>query len=379
MVFGSTTKQLEELKQYYKDRGMSFGREEPRLEKQPGSDPFSPSEQPRLIQSLPEEQPRNRSPSPSPFPARYNNLNTNNTRLAEPVNDEWTEEDAKNWLELSGKKFMRYYYRTQGPNKFKTRKLKETINKINKTKPLGTGSSDCAPMVHPEEIKLTVFEFPDPEDGEYKRGPIRHVQSINPFLTATNMLDALKLAIGGDPKIAAHNAELESVEKEVMRLTKKEKSLTQEIKKIEDQIKTLQTSVSITIPPNFAKAKSDLPLGGGAKTIKTPEELKEQKIQKLEENLNKKREELEATTLALKDAINKLEELQSKDVKGSKAKPTETSATITPSVPVASASNKTSNNKGPPLLGASKPSGLPLTGVGTNVKTPSLKRQERLS
>ena len=124
----------------------------------------------------------------------------------------WTKEEGENWLELSGKKWMRYYHRTQGPNKFKMTKDKTNSNNKKISRPLGTGSSDCAPMIHPQEIKITVLEYPDPEDGSYQRGPVTHVESVNPFLTATNMLDALKLVIDGDPKIAAHNAELESSE-----------------------------------------------------------------------------------------------------------------------------------------------------------------------
>ena len=319
--------------------------------------------------ALPVQRDRNRSLSVSSLPSMSNNESSRQSRFrtpsvsslpatlsnTEPVSGDWTEEEAKNWLELSGKKWMRYYHRTQGPNKFKIRKDK---SKGKKAKPLGTGSSDCAPMVHPEEIKITIFEYPDPEDGEYKRGPVRHVQSINPFLTATNMLDALKLAIGGDPKIAAHNAELKSAENEVKRLTKKSQSLTKDIEAIENKISQLQSHVSITIPPEsntsfFAKNKHAIPLGGGAKKQKTQEELekeKQDKLKTLNENLEKKREELNATNLALKDAEEHLKELQSKDVKGSKAKPTETSATITPSDPDTSKPTEENSNKGPPLL-----------------------------
>ena len=233
---------------------------------------------------------------------------------------------------------MRYYHRTQGQMKFKLRKDKSKISK-----PLGTGSSECAPMIHPEEIKITVFEYPDPEDGEYKRGPVRHVQSINPFLTATNMLDALKLAIGGDPKIAAHNAELVSAEKEVTRLTKKVESLVKKIENIESKISGKQNknideagNVAPIKPGSTKKAPGGVAYtvqAGGAEEGAPAEGAtaegapKQSKMEKLREQLANAKKELAATELALKDAEKHLEELQSKVVKGSKAK------TVSSSVP----------------------------------------------
>lgn len=142
-----------------------------------------------------------------------NTQRTFDNNSTENIRPGWTEEEGENWLELSGKKWMRYYHRTQGPNKFKMTKDKTNSNNKKLSRPLGTGSSDCAPMIHPQEIKISVFEYPDPEDGSYQRGPVRHVvESVNPFLTATNMLDALKLVIDGAPKITADNSEPESSE-----------------------------------------------------------------------------------------------------------------------------------------------------------------------
>lgn len=111
-------------------------------------------------------------------------------------------QEAEDWLELSGKKLMRYYYKTQGPNKFKMRKVQS--KKSKKDRPLGTGSNDCPPMINPEEIKITLFEYP--KDGNYKpqRPVIRHIQSINPYLTATNMLEALKSVIEAPQQENSH-------------------------------------------------------------------------------------------------------------------------------------------------------------------------------
>lgn len=291
--------------------------------------PSSPSSSPE-----PEQQPRINSPSPTRYPARIISNTNSAVSNTEPVSGGWTEEEAKNWLEVSGKKWMRYYYRTQGPNKFKMRKEK---GKGTAARPLGTGSSDCAPMVHPEEIKITVFEYPDPEDGEYKRGPVRHVQSINPFLTATNMLDALKLVVGGDPKIAAHNAELESAEKEVTRLTKKVESLVKQIEDIESKIEEQTKNVdeakdAAPIKPGSVKKRPGgvaYTIQGGAKGATANKETKQKqsKMEKLNEQLTNAKKDLAATELALKDAEKHLEELQSKVVKGSKAKTVSSSVT----------------------------------------------------
>ena len=84
-------------------------------------------------------------------------------------------------------------------------------------------------MINPEEIKITLFEYP--KDGNYKpqRPTIKHIQSVNPYLTATNMLDALKLTIEGKEKsktsttttttTTTTSSEIEAAEQEVTRLT----------------------------------------------------------------------------------------------------------------------------------------------------------------
>lgn len=321
----------------------------------------------------PEELPSINSPSPEPYPARIQTNTSNNSRSLSPspesVTGEWTEEQAKNWLELSGKKWMRYYHRTQGPNKFKIRKDKSKSKKI---KPLGTGSSDSAPMVHPEEIKITVFEYPDPEDGEYKRGPVTHIQSINPFLTATNMLDALKLAIGGDPKIAAHNAELKSAEKEVTRLTKKVESLVKEIESVESKIEEQQNKNLAkigntgSIPPGSIKKTP----GGIAYTVQSGGTGEEQnkpkaKMGELQEKLATLKNELKATELALKDSKKHLEDLQSKVVKGSKVKSLTTAVEPNTTKDDFVPEKKSVNNTLPSVIPNNAPSGT-VKNVTTN-------------
>lgn len=232
--------------------------------------------------------------------------------------------NPEEWLASSGKKFSRYYYKTQGPIKFKMGKISgpgagNGTNKSRKNK-------ECAPMIHPEEIKITTFEYPDPENGEYKRGPVRHVQSINPYLTATNMLDTLKLVIGGDPAIAAHEAEISSAQSEVSRLEKKKAKLEQDINTLKEQYKEVEAKTKAkieasSVPGATVKPGSAVATPGGLTfNIINMNGGSKNELKSIQDSINTKTNELAAVNQALQEATEKLKALQSKEVKGSKAK-----------------------------------------------------------
>lgn len=226
--------------------------------------------------------------------------------------------NPEEWLASSGKKFSRYYYKTQGPIKFKMGKISGpgVGNRSSKR------SNDTAPMIHPEEIKITTFEYPDPENGEYKRGPVRHVQSINPYLTATNMLDALKLVIGGDPVIAAHEAEISSAQSEVSRLEKKKAKLEKDINALKEQYKEVEAKTEAEIQaasvPGATVSEPRVAPGGVAFNVKGGG--RKQDLKSIQDSIKTKTNELAAINQALQEATQKLNELKSKEVKGSQAK-----------------------------------------------------------
>ena len=208
--------------------------------------------------------------------------------------------NPQDWLQLSGDKLSRYYAKTQGVNTFKmSTKIKGPVARKRETQGMG---SECAPMIHPEEIKISVFEYPDPKDGEYKRGPVKTVQHINPFLTATNMLDALKLVVGGDPEIAAHEATIESIKSEIARLEQKATSLEKDIQSLDDELKEEIVKSGVegaeVTNPKTSKGGISFNIKGGAKT---------DKISLLREQIKKKQTELESVKMALVDANKKLE------------------------------------------------------------------------
>ena len=208
--------------------------------------------------------------------------------------------NPQDWLQLSGDKLSRYYAKTQGVNTFKmSKKIKGPATRTREKEGMG---SECAPMIHPEEIKISVFEYPDPKDGEYKRGPVKTVQHINPFLTATNMLDALKLVVGGDPEIAAHEAAIESIKSEIARLEQKATQLEKDIQSLENELKEEIVKSGVegveVSNPKIGKSGVSYNIKGGAKT---------NKISSLREQINSKKTELESVKMALADANKKLE------------------------------------------------------------------------
>jgi len=208
--------------------------------------------------------------------------------------------NPQDWLQLSGDKLSRYYAKTQGVNTFKmSKKIKGPATRKREKEGMG---SECAPMIHPEEIKISVFEYPDPKDGEYKRGPVKTVQHINPFLTATNMLDALKLVVGGDPEIAAHEAAIESIKSEIARLEQKATQLEKDIQSLENELKEEIVKSGVegveVSNPKIGKSGVSYNIKGGAKT---------NKISSLREQINSKKTELESVKMALADANKKLE------------------------------------------------------------------------
>ena len=227
--------------------------------------------------------------------------------------------NPEEWLASSSKKFSRYYFKSQGPGNFRLKKIQGPGDRN-----IARSNGSCAPMIHPEEIKITTFEYPDPENGEYKRGPVRHVQSINPYLTATNMLDALKLVIGGDPKIAAHEAEINSAQSEVNRLTKKQTKLEKQINELKEQIQNTERQITTEIEQSAAPGTtiSDVTSapGGVSYTITGGAKNAKNTLKSLQDSLKSKTNELNLVIQALQEATQKLNELQSKDVKGSKAK-----------------------------------------------------------
>jgi len=223
------------------------------------------------------------------------NTNSNTNSNPEPYN-------PQDWLQLSGDKLSRYYAKTQGVNTFKmSKKIKGPMSRKREGERQGMGS-ECAPMIHPEEIKISVFEYPDPKDGEYKRGPVKTVQHINPFLTATNMLDALKLVVGGDPEIAAHEAAIESIKSEIARLEQKAMRLEKDIQSLENELKEEIVKSGVegaqVSNPKISKSGVSYNIKGGAKT---------NKISSLREQIKKKQTELESVKMALADANKKLE------------------------------------------------------------------------
>jgi hypothetical protein len=209
--------------------------------------------------------------------------------------------NPQDWLALSGKKLERYYYKSQNSTTFKLPSKKST--KKSKTNKVSKSSGDCPPMINPEEIKITIFEYP--KDGNYtpQRPAIKHIQSVNPYLTATNMLDALKLVIEGKEKSKTSSTtttttspEIEAVEQEVTRLTQQKMQLEKEIDALEKQLESGPQS------------------GGGKFRVRDV---------LLEEIENKKRQ-LKQVNITLASAMRKLEELKLKDTKSQMA----TSSTV---------------------------------------------------
>lgn len=173
--------------------------------------------------------------------------------------------NPQDWLALSGKKLERYYYKSQNSNTFKLGgKKSATKSKTNKA---SNGSSDCPPMINPEEIKITLFEYP--KDGNYtpQRPAIKHIQSVNPYLTATNMLDALKLVIEGKEKSKTSSTtttsasilnDIEAVEREVTRLTQQKIQLEQEIDDLNRQQESLSNEPKRDVGEDISNSRNKL-------------------------------------------------------------------------------------------------------------------------
>jgi hypothetical protein len=200
--------------------------------------------------------------------------------------------NPQDWLALSGKKLERYYYKSQNSNTFKLGGKKSA--KKSKTNKVSKSSGDCPPMINPEEIKITIFEYP--KDGNYtpQRPIIKHLQSVNPYLTATNMLDALKLVIEGKEKSKTSSTtttttspEIEAAEQEVTRLTQQKMQLEKEIDALEEQLKSGPQS------------------GGGKFRVRDV----------LLEQIENKKRQLKQVNITLASAMRKLEELKLKDTK----------------------------------------------------------------
>lgn len=157
--------------------------------------------------------------------------------------------DAENWLYESGEVLRRFYWVTQNdkmgsPNKFrlkKTKKLNGPSDRSGSTRPSKSGN--CAHVVQPEKIELSIFEYPNP-DGDYKRPPIRQITHVNPHATAAAILDALKLVIGGDPELEEISANIKSSENKIA-------SLKKQIAKIDKEITAKQTETE-TLSSGYA-------------------------------------------------------------------------------------------------------------------------------
>ena len=228
--------------------------------------------------------------------------------------------NPQDWLALSGKKLERYYYKSQNSTTFKLPSKKSA--KKSKTNKVSKSSGDCPPMINPEEIKITLFEYPKDENYTPQRPTIKHIQSVNPYLTATNMLDALKLVIEGKEKSKTSSTtstsastpnDIEAAEQEVTRLTQQKMQLEKEIDALEKQLESGPQS------------------GGGKFRVRDV----------LKEEIADKKRQLKQVNIALASAMQKLEELKLKDTKSQMA--TSSSTTNSKPPPSYEATVKTSS------------------------------------